>query len=162
MARSSDGSEGAGGSPGQQQQAPQQQQEVEQGASADGVTFQMGADNRLVMVIQQPGTAGPQRLQVTGIRLHPEAGVAAGHGNAAASGGAEAAGSSAHVLDLITDGGSHTIELASESDWAGLVVGLNSMLLLLEQQEPQVVEQLGAIPMGQVAWSTAVLGLGDV
>jgi hypothetical protein len=152
MARSSDGSEEGGtvGSPGgQQQQEQQQQQQVaEQDANADGVTFQMGADNRLVMIIQQAGTAGPQRLQVTGIRLHL---------NAEQGGGSSAS----HVLDLITDGGTHTIELASESDWAGLVVGLNSMLLLLEQQEPQEVERLGAVPMAQVAWSTAVLGLAD-
>jgi hypothetical protein len=67
--------------------------------------------------------------------------------------------SSSCALDLLTTGGAHTIELASESDWAGLVVGLNAMLLLLEQEGPEAVQQMGAITMSQAAWSKAVTGV---
>jgi hypothetical protein len=52
---------------------PQPQQQLQ--AGTNGVTFEMGSDDRLVMVVQQHGAVEPQRLQVTGLRLrHEEAG----------------------------------------------------------------------------------------
>jgi hypothetical protein len=147
----------------QQQQVPQQE------AGVDGVTFEMGGDNRLVMVVRQPGGAAtaPQKLAVTGMRLRPVASSqpgarSAGGEGAAAAGSTEGIAmveSSSCALDLLTTGGAHTIELASESDWAGLVVGLNAMLLLLEQEGPEAVQQMGAITMSQAAWSKAVTGV---
>ena len=150
-------------------QQQQQQQVPQQEAGVDGVTFEMGGDNRLVMVVRQPGGAAtaPQKLAVTGMRLRPVrssqpgARSAGGEGAAAAGStvGIAMVESSSCALDLLTTGGAHTIELASESDWAGLVVGLNGMLLLLEQEGPEAVQQMGAITMSQAAWSKAVTGV---
>ncbi len=147
----------------------------------DGVTFEMGGDNRLVMVVRQPGAAAPQKLAVTGVRLrqlqqqHSQGGAQQGllSSNRATAGGEGSNGGSASMasseggvtghhtpaLDLLTTGGAHTIELATESDWAGLVVGLNAMLLLLEQEGPEAVQRVGAMPMSQAAWSKAVSGV---
>jgi hypothetical protein len=141
---------------------PQPQQQLQ--AGTNGVTFEMGSDDRLVMVVQQHGAVEPQRLQVTGLRLrHEEAGqMYQGRCSSSVSGGAARVGGCAtcnSTLDLLTTGGSHTIELASESDWAGLLVGLNAMLLLLEQESPEDAEKLGSMPMSQVAWSMAVAGM---
>lgn len=125
----------------------------QQPAGVDGVTFEMGSDNRLVMVVQQKGKRAPERLMVMGVRLrHGQQLPQAAPGDCADVPGA----SGPHTLDLLTSGGSHTIELASASDWSGLVVGLNAMLLLLEQESPEAAARLGSLPMGQVAWSRAI------
>lgn len=169
----------------QQPQQPQHQQPEAAGPLA-GVSFEMGSDNRLVMVIrQQQGDGGkvdePQRLHVTGVRLwHAElaarhvdgmsaiqassTGASAGGSSAAAvAGAAGIEDSSTRSLDLVTTGGCHTIELATEEDLAGLIVGLNAMLLLHEQQGggggAEAAEALGQMPMRQVPWSRAVRGM---
>lgn len=125
----------------------------QQPAGMDGVTFEMGSDNRLVMVVQQKGKRAPERLMVMGVRLrHGQQLPQAAPGDCADV----PAAPGPHMLDLLTSGGSHTIELASASDWSGLVVGLNAMLLLLEQESPEAAARLGSLPMGQVAWSKAI------
>lgn len=152
--------------PDTQQQHQQQQQQQQPQPGANGVTFEMGSDNRLVMVVQQQGMAAPRRLQVTGARLkplkaaqqqQPQDGISSSGIAETPADGTLAAASGMSTLDLLTTGGSHTIELASESDWAGLVVGLNAMLLLLEANSPEAAEQLGAMCMSQVVWSKAVI-----
>lgn len=129
------------------------EQQQQQAAGVDGVTFEMGSDNRLVMVVQQQGKRAPERLMVMGVRLrHGQQLPQAAPGDCADV----PAAPGPHTLDLLTSGGSHTIELASASDWSGLVVGLNAMLLLLEQESPEAAARLGSLPMGQVAWSRAI------
>jgi hypothetical protein len=165
---------------GQQQQQPQGSHPgpLQEGAGAacgGGVVFAVGADNRLEMVLLEPpgGSGAVKRLLVTGMHLtqcpygsgshsssNSNGGAMAAGGLAGAACGASAAGGgAAPKLDLVTTGGAHTIELACEKDWAGLVVGLNALLLLLEQEGPEAAQRLEVMPLRQVAWAGAVTGV---
>jgi hypothetical protein len=135
----------------------QQQQQHE------GVHFEMDSCSQLVMVVpqslasdpqdvlpsqqqMQQGAAGVHKYTVTGVALPSDAGCQAG-----------VTGSGSHCLELITSAGRHRIELASERDFAGLLAGLNAMLLLKEAGG-DAAEKLGVLPIEDTAWAGAVEG----
>lgn len=137
----------------QQQQQQQQQLTPKQ----DGVQFEMDSDNQLVMVLPKHltgedgvgGGASVQKYTVTGVAL-PAGGTAAD----AAQQGAAVGG---YTVELVTCAGRHRIELASSRDWAGLLAGLNAMLLLREQSGD--AEKLGATAIADTIWSASVEGV---
>jgi hypothetical protein len=138
----------------------QQQQQRE------GVHFEMDSSSQLVMVVPQSLAADPQdalpgqqqqaqqggsaagvhKYTVTGVALPSDEGCQAG-----------VSGSGSHCLELITSAGRHRIELASARDFAGLLAGLNAMLLLKEAGG-DVAEKLGVLPIEDTAWAGAVEG----
>jgi hypothetical protein len=140
----------------------QQQQQQQR----EGVHFEMDSCSQLVMVVPQSlasdpqdvlpgqqqqaqqgeGAAGVHRYTVTGVALPSDAGCQAG-----------VTGSGSHCLELITSAGRHRIELASERDFAGLLAGLNAMLLLKEAGG-DTAEKLGVLPIEDTAWAGAVEG----
>jgi hypothetical protein len=141
----------------------QQQQQQQR----EGVHFEMDSCSQLVMVVPQSlasdpqdvlpgqqqqqtqqgdGAAGVHKYTVTGVALPSDAGCQAG-----------VTGSGSHCLELITSAGRHRIELASERDFAGLLAGLNAMLLLKEAGG-DAAEKLGVLPIEDTAWAGAVEG----
>lgn len=136
--------------PHDQQSTVQQKHNLEQ--SQDGVQFAMD-EGQLVLVVPKhlalsgtADTADACRYTVTGVSLLCDK-------------GAESSGS--RSLELLTCAGRHRVELATERDWAGLLAGLNAMLLLREAQSSGTVNKvaLEGVPLSDLAWSSAVEGV---
>jgi hypothetical protein len=142
----------------------QQQQQQQQQRQQEGVHFEMDDSSQLVMVVPQSLAMGPQegmqgqqqqqqlggcgvhKCTVTGVALPADEGCQPG-----------VSSSGAHCLELITSAGRHRIELASKRDFAGLLAGLNAMLLLKEAGA-DAAEKLGALPIEDTAWAGGVEG----
>jgi hypothetical protein len=138
----------------------------QQKGQQEGVHFEMDSSSQLVMVVPQSLAMGPQqglegqqqqqqqqqlgggvdKYTVTGVALPADEGCQPG-----------VSSSGSHCLELITSAGRHCIELASKRDFAGLLAGLNAMLLLKEAGG-DATEKLGALPIEETAWAGAVEG----
>ncbi|WIA08827.1 hypothetical protein OEZ85_008249 [Tetradesmus obliquus] len=144
----------------EEEETEQQQQQ----RLREGVHFQMDSSSQLVMVVPGSLAMDPQQgleLQQQqqqqlggGVHKYTVTGVALPAGEGCQPG---VASSGSHCLELITSAGRHRIELASKQDFAGLLAGLNAMLLLKEAGS-DAAEKLGALPIEETAWAGAVEG----
>lgn len=143
----------------EEEETEQQQQQ----RLREGVHFEMDSSSQLVMVVPGSLAMDPQQgLEVQqqqqqlggGVHKYTVTGVALPTGEGCQPG---VASSGSHCLELITSAGRHRIELASKQDFAGLLAGLNAMLLLKEAGS-DAAEKLGALPIEETAWAGAVEG----